>query len=37
MNHSGMKFSLPSRELISDSVESMANAHPFDGLVLIRS
>ena len=37
MNHNGMKFSLPSRELIADSVESMANAHPFDGLVLIPS
>src|SRR5208337_2034649 len=35
MNHSGMKYSLPSRELIADSVEIMANAYPFDGLVLI--
>ena len=30
-----MKYSLSSRELIADSVESMAMAHPFDGLVLI--
>ena len=35
MGHIGMKYSLPSRELITDSVESMANAHQFDGLVLI--
>ena len=35
MNHEGMKFSLPSREIIADSVELMASAHPFDGLVLI--
>lgn len=35
MNHPGMKFSLPSRELIADSVEIMASAHPFDGLVLV--
>ncbi|MFO7728946.1 MAG: dihydroxy-acid dehydratase [Desulfonatronovibrio sp.] len=35
MNHQGMSFSLPSRELIADSVEIMASAHPFDGLVLI--
>jgi dihydroxy-acid dehydratase len=35
MNHAGMKFSLPSREIIADSVEIMANAHPFDGLVLV--
>jgi dihydroxy-acid dehydratase len=35
MNHEGMKFSLPSREIIADSVEIMATAHPFDGLVLI--
>ncbi len=35
MGHIGMKYSLPSRELIADSVESMANAHQFDGLVLI--
>jgi len=35
MNHEGMKYSLGSRELICDSVEVMARAYPFDGLVLI--
>ncbi|MBN2093702.1 dihydroxy-acid dehydratase [candidate division KSB1 bacterium] len=35
MGHSGMKYSLPSRELIADIVESMANAHRLDGLVLL--
>ncbi|MBQ6496128.1 MAG: dihydroxy-acid dehydratase [Firmicutes bacterium] len=35
MGHVGMKYSLPSRELIADSVESMTIAHGFDGLVLI--
>lgn len=35
MNHIGMKYSLASRELIADSVEAMAIAHGFDGLVLI--
>ncbi|MCI0516078.1 dihydroxy-acid dehydratase [candidate division KSB1 bacterium] len=35
MGHSGMKYSLPSRELIADIVESMANAHNLDGLVLL--
>lgn len=35
MNHEGMRYSLPSRELIADSIEIMAMAHPFDGLVLI--
>ena len=35
MGHEGMKYSLPSRELIADSVETMAKAHQFDGLVLI--
>lgn len=35
MNHIGMKFSLPSRELIMDSVEVMTQAHAFDGLVLV--
>lgn len=35
MNHSGMKYSLASRELIADSIEIMARAHTFDGLVLI--
>ena len=37
MNHAGMKYSLPSRELIADSLEIMAMAHPFDGLVLMAS
>ena len=35
MGHIGMKYSLPSRELIADSVETMAMAHGFDGLVLV--
>ncbi len=35
MGHIGMKYSLPSRELIADSVETMAQAHAFDGLVLV--
>jgi dihydroxy-acid dehydratase len=35
MNHRGMKFSLPSRELICDSIEIMAEAHAFDGLVFM--
>lgn len=35
MGHTGMKYSLPSRELIADSLESMAIAHAFDGLVLV--
>jgi dihydroxy-acid dehydratase len=33
MGHSGMKFSLPSRELIADCVETMLQAHQFDGMV----
>ena len=37
MNHSGMKYSLPSRELIADMVETMARAYNFDGLVLVAS
>lgn len=37
MGHLGMKYSLSSREVIADSVEIMAMAHPFDGLVLIAS
>ena len=37
MNHEGMKYSLPSRELIADSIEVMAMAHPFDGLILLSS
>ena len=35
MGHGGMRYSLPSRELICDSVESMAEAHRLDGLVLL--
>jgi len=35
MGHTGMKYSLASRELIADSVEVMAEAHAFDALVLI--
>ena len=35
MGHEGMKFSLPSRELIADSVETMIQAHQFDGMVCI--
>lgn len=35
MGHLGMKYSLPSRELIADSVESMVIAHGLDGVVLI--
>ncbi len=35
MGHDGMKFSLPSRELIADSVETMIEAHQFDGMVCI--
>ncbi len=35
MHHKGMNYSLASRELIADSIEVMAMAHPFDGLVLI--
>ncbi|HXK94439.1 MAG TPA: dihydroxy-acid dehydratase, partial [bacterium] len=35
MNHLGMRYSLVSREIIADSVEIMAQAHPFDGLVLV--
>lgn len=35
MGHPGMKFSLASRELICDSIEAMAIAHAFDGLVMI--
>jgi dihydroxy-acid dehydratase len=35
MNHEGMKYSLSSREIIADSIEIMAVAHPFDGLVLV--
>lgn len=35
MGHMGMKYSLPSRELIADSVESMVKAHCFDALICI--
>lgn len=35
MGHEGMKYSLPSREIIADSVETVANAHALDGLVLL--
>jgi dihydroxy-acid dehydratase len=35
MGHEGMKFSLPSRELIADSVETMLRAHAFDGMICI--
>ena len=35
MGHVGMKYSLPSRELICDSVETMCQAHQLDGLVLV--
>ena len=35
MGHEGMRYSLPSRELIADSVEVMVQAHRFDGMVLV--
>ncbi len=35
MNHPGMKYSLPSRELIADSVETVVEAHAFDALVFV--
>jgi dihydroxy-acid dehydratase len=35
MGHTGMHYSLPSRELIADMVESITQAHQFDGLVLL--
>jgi len=35
MNHAGMKYSLPSRELIADSAEVVVEAHAFDALVFI--
>ena len=35
MGHTGMKYSLPSRELIADCVETMVNAHPFDGMICV--
>ncbi|MCC6055151.1 MAG: dihydroxy-acid dehydratase [Desulfurococcaceae archaeon] len=37
MGHEGMKYSLPSRELIADSIEVMTKAYQFDGIVLISS
>ena len=37
MGHGGMRYSLPSRELIEDTIEIMAEAHQLDGLVLIPS
>ncbi|MGI6439140.1 MAG: dihydroxy-acid dehydratase [Sphaerochaetaceae bacterium] len=35
MGHTGMKYSLASRELIADSIEVVATAHPFDALVMV--
>ena len=35
MGHAGMKYSLPSRELIADSVESVARAHCFDAMICV--
>ena len=35
MGHEGMRYSLPSRELIADSVEVMMQAHRLDGMVMI--
>ena len=35
MNHPGMHYSLPSREIIADSIEAMAMGHPFDALVCV--
>ena len=35
MGHAGMKYSLPSREIIADSVETVVNAHQFDALICI--
>nr|HPN84822.1 dihydroxy-acid dehydratase [Victivallales bacterium] len=35
MGHEGMKYSLPSRELIADSVESMLRAHCFDAVICV--
>ncbi|MEM0331808.1 MAG: dihydroxy-acid dehydratase [Archaeoglobaceae archaeon] len=37
MGHDGMCFSLPSRELVADSIEAMVEAHRFDGLVVVGS
>lgn len=35
MGHGGMKYSLPSREIIADTVETVVNAHPFDAMVAV--
>ena len=35
MGHKGMRYSLPSREVIADSVEILSNAHAFDGIILV--
>lgn len=35
MGHEGMKFSLPSREIIADTVESMVSAHPMDAMICV--
>ena len=35
MNHTGMKYSLATREIIADSIEAVSMAHAFDGLVLV--
>lgn len=35
MNHAGMKYSLPSRELVKDTIETMTLAHGFDALVMV--
>jgi len=35
MGHGGMKYSLPSREIIADTVESMMEAHQFDGMICV--
>ena len=35
MNHKGMHYSLASRELIADSIEVVATAHPFDAIVMV--
>ncbi len=37
MGHAGMRYSLPSRDLIADSIEVVARAHALDGLVLLAS
>lgn len=37
MNHEGMKYSLPSREVIADSIEIMVSAHMFDAAVFVSS